>query len=200
MKLIIVDNHGLFLHSLKDVLLKQPVINEVYTFSSFEIEQLESCIKENTIDLVILDINLDGIDGFSVGEHLREIFPKISIAFLTGHSNQVHLQERASKFDAAGFFTKESLPDELVKQIQEAVNGRKPGIVDKKQIGSLTKTEQDVLYWLSRGLRNEEIAEELNYSTRNIERLKSVIYTKLEVTNEKEAIRKCFELGYDLID
>lgn len=200
MNLIIVDNHGLFLHSLKEVLKQQEVITEVYTFFPSDMEQLKKCIKENIIDLLILDINLDGLDGFSVGENLRAVFSKLPIAFLTGHSNQIHLQERAAEFGAVGFFTKESLPNELVNQIQKAINGEYPGIATQKEVDSLNTVEQEVLYLVSQGLSNKNIAEEMIYSIRNIERIKAKIYEKLEVTNEKEAIRKCFELGYDLID
>lgn len=99
-----------------------------------------------------------------------------------------------------GFFTKESLPNELVNQIQKAINGEYPGIATQKEVDSLNTVEQEVLYLVSQGLSNKNIAEEMIYSIRNIERIKAKIYEKLEVTNEKEAIRKCFELGYDLID
>lgn len=46
MNLIIVDNHGLFLHSLKEVLKQQEVITEVYTFFPSDMEQLKNALRK----------------------------------------------------------------------------------------------------------------------------------------------------------
>lgn len=199
MNCILVDNHGLFLNSLGELLRNENAQNHIFTYFPSELDELLDCLNNHSIDLVILDINMDGRDGFALGKEINKNFPEIPIAFLTGHGNQIHLQERAADFGAAGFFTKDLLPEDLIDQIQRAINGEFPGIVKEKKTKILTESEQEVLYYLSRGLRNGEIAEELHYSTRNVEKLKTRIFEKLEVKNEKAAIRKSFELGYDLI-
>lgn len=104
MKLVLIDNHGLFMEGLSSCLEQFSDIDNVFTFYSEEKVKIQNCIKDEWIDLFLIDINLDGISGFDFADELREEDPELPIAFITGHGNQPNLRAEALEHGAIGFF------------------------------------------------------------------------------------------------
>lgn len=196
-----IDNHELFLESLANALRQQEGIKIVYTFNQFENKKVEKVLQEHKIDLVIIDINLDGIDGFEVAKQLKGFFPEVKIAFITGHSNQIYFKERAVAFDADGFFTKNVKPIDFFNQVKQAVDGGKPGLdfIDNTS-PRLTEREIELIRLLCKGFTNKELSSKFNVTIRQVERHKRNVFEKFQVKSEKEAIRKAIDLGYEIIE
>lgn len=196
-----IDNHELFLESLANALRQQEGISTVYTFNQFENKKVEKVLQEHKIDLVIIDINLDGMDGFEVAKQLKGFFPEVKIAFITGHSNQIYFKERAVAFNADGFFTKNVKPIDFFNQVKQAVDGDKPGLdfIDSKS-PRLTEREIELIRLLCKGFTNKELSSKFNVTIRQVERHKRNVFEKFQVKSEKEAIRKAIDLGYEIIE
>lgn len=201
MDLMIVDNHSLFLESLAEALKKQEDVDQVFAYKPTDKKQMIDCLNEQDIALLLMDINLDGQDGFSVARTIQQKLPHQKIAFLTGHGNQIHLRERASAFGADGFFTKDPTPKELMALIHQAIDGEKPGLNMEGFLSPhLTEREMEVAQLLCKGYTNKQLAQSLLISERQVERLKKNLKQKFQVKNDKEIIRRSMELGYELIE
>lgn len=201
MNLMIIDNHNLFLESLAAALRQQESVERVFAYKPTAEKEILSCLANEEVALLLLDINLDGQDGFSVARMIQKTIPDQKIAFLTGHGNQIHLRERASAFGADGFFTKDPTPKELIELIHQAIAGKKPGLdLDGLLSPRLTEREMEVAQLLCKGYTNKQLAEALLISERQIERVKQQLKRKFQVKNDKEIIRRAIELGYELIE
>jgi DNA-binding NarL/FixJ family response regulator len=163
--------------------------------------------KNPRIDLILMDIEMPGMNGIDATFQVKQRFPHIKIIMLTVFDNDEHIF-RAIKAGADGYLLKETSPDDLHRAITETLNGgasmtpsialktlrmfREP--VDFSRTTNheikLTTRETDVLEQLSTGLKYEQIAANLSISTGTVRKHIENIYGKLQVGNKLEAIRK----------
>lgn len=199
MNLAIIDNHGMFMAGFSSSLEKFPEVNKVFTFYPDEVDRLCQNIQEYDLDLIIIDINLDGKSGFDLAEKHFLTNSTLPIAFLTGHGNQINLREEARAHGAAGFFLKDPKPHEFLKQIQNVINGNKFGLETQETIPRLTPREKEVVQYLCKGYTNQQLSDQLNISVRQVERHKKNLMVKFNVQNDKTLARKAIDLGYEII-
>ena len=200
MKLILVDNHGMFMEGFVSSLEKFPEVEKVFSFYPEEVKKIIECLENNLIHLFIIDINLDGMSGFDFAEKVKNVAPETPIAFVTGHGNQANFRTEAREFGAAGFFLKDPKPRQFLAQIIQAINGEKPGMMEEKRLPKLTLREKETLFFICKGYTNKELSEQLNVTLRQVERHKKNLMLKFEVENDKKLIRKAINLGYEIID
>lgn len=200
MKLILVDNHGMFMEGFVSSLEKFPEVEKVFSFYPEEVKKIIECLENNLIHLFIIDINLDGMSGFDFAEKVKNVAPETPIAFVTGHGNQANFRTEAREFRAAGFFLKDPKPRQFLEQIMQAINGEKPGMMEEKRLPKLTLREKETLFFICKGYTNKELSEQLNVTLRQVERHKKNLMLKFEVENDKKLIRKAINLGYEIID
>jgi DNA-binding NarL/FixJ family response regulator len=163
-------------------------------------------------DVVLMDINLGGIDGIACVRQLKAIHPHMLFMICTV------LEEDEKIFDALqaganGYILKKTAPADMLTAIDELCNGgapmssqiarklvqffRQPGVVsvqkrDSEVIDELTKRETQVLEMLSQGLMYKEIGDELSISTETVKKHVYRIYDKLHVNNRTEALNKYY--------
>lgn len=200
MKLILVDNHGMFMEGFVSSLEQFPEVEKVFSFYPEEVKKIIECLENNLIHLFIIDINLDGISGFDFAEKVKNVAPETPITFVTGHGNQANFRTEAREFGAAGFFLKDPKPRQFLAQIIQAINGEKPGMMEEKRLPKLTLREKETLFFICKGYTNKELSEQLNVTLRQVERHKKNLMLKFEVENDKKLIRKAINLGYEMID
>src|SRR2546421_2097016 len=120
MKILIGDDHAVFRRGLKETLSEafpRIVFGEARTAQ----ETLELAQRQNW-DVIILDISMPGRSGLDILEDLRRSRPRIPILLLTMHPEQ-QFARRALKAGAAGYLTKDSVPDELKEAIKKILAG-----------------------------------------------------------------------------
>ena len=163
--------------------------------------------KNPRIDLILMDIEMPGMNGIDATFGVKQRFPHIKIIMLTVFDNDEHIF-RAIKAGADGYLLKETNPEELHRAITETMNGgasmtpsialktlrmfREPVDFSRSTTNEikLTARETDVLEQLSTGLKYEQIAANLVISTGTVRKHIENIYGKLQVGNKLEAIRK----------
>jgi DNA-binding NarL/FixJ family response regulator len=195
-KILIIDDHLLFGLGLKELLLKES------TYGVFgplkDINDIVATIQMDSPDLVLLDINLNGLNGIEIGKKLKSEFRKIKIIILTMYENTVYLKQ-AKEFEMDGYLLKDSDPNVLFNGIQSVLEGgscflkiedekssqKMNGFGDKYH---LSERELEVASEICKGLNNNEIAEKLNLSYHTIKTHRKNIYTKLSVSNVPELI------------
>ncbi|MFG0607264.1 response regulator transcription factor [Vibrio mimicus] len=140
---------------------------------------------------VVLDSRMPELCGQEVQRQLNERNSPLRIIYLTGHGD-VPMAVEALKEGACDFFQKPVDGDALVRAIDQALelsaicaeqcNAR-------RKIGSLTKRERDVAELVLKGMKNQEMADELCVSLRTIEVHRANLMKKLEVNNMAALIR-----------
>jgi DNA-binding NarL/FixJ family response regulator len=169
------------------------------------IEKLE---KNHNIDLILMDIEMPVMNGIEATQIIKNRYPQIKIIMLTVFDNDENIFN-AIKAGADGYLLKEVNPKDLQQGILDTLNGgatmtpsiamktlrlfREPSNFENTAIKdevNLTTREIEVLEQLSKGLKYNDIAENLFLSSGTIRKHVENIYTKLKVHNKLEAIAK----------
>jgi DNA-binding NarL/FixJ family response regulator len=157
-------------------------------------------------DIVIMDINLPGMNGIECIRHIKNKSPGTQFMMFTVYENDEKVFE-ALKAGASGYLLKNTGLVQLIEAIKELHNGGSPmsaNIARKlvtmfrekenntKAIEVLSVRENEVLQLLAKGLLYKEIADQLHISTATVRQHIHKIYEKLHVQNRTEAINKAF--------
>lgn len=175
----------------------------LHSFASAE-EALPAIISSSP-DIVIMDINLPGINGIDCIRQARIKNPRVQFMMFTIYENSDTVFE-ALEAGASGYLLKNSSPAKIVESLKEMYEGGSPmnaAIAKKlvmkfqKQVSTLnqynlTPKEHEVLQLMSKGYLYKEIAAELNNTVNTIKQHIRHIYEKLHVQNKAEAINKVF--------
>lgn len=151
--------------------------------------------------LVLLDINLPGMDGIEGLSHIREKDPDKIVVMVTVHDDDEHIFA-ALKAGAVGYLMKKVTPDGLVEAVRDAHQGGSPITpnIARKVINTfhatgkleekLTERELNILNELARGLSYAAIGKKIYLSVDGIRHHIRNIYRKLEVNTKSEAVAK----------
>ncbi|AVY99978.1 MULTISPECIES: fimbria biosynthesis transcriptional regulator FimZ [Lelliottia] len=195
---IIIDEHPIVRMSIEVLLQKNKSI-EIKLKSGDSHEALDY-IRNHPIDLVILDIELPGTDGFSLLKRIKNLDDNIKILFLSSKSESFYAG-RAMRAGANGFVSKRKDLNDIYNAVEMLLSGysffpyetlsfinhqgsHRGAINDMP----LSNREVTVLRYLANGLSNKEIAQQLLLSNKTISAHKSNIYSKLGVQTIVELI------------
>lgn len=154
-------------------------------------------------DVVLMDINLPGINGIEAVRMLKAQIPSTQFIMSTVYEDDENIFE-SLKAGASGYLLKKTAPSRILDSITEVFNGGSPmsSQIARKVIASfqqkntiddaalLTQREKEILKLLSKGLRYKEIAAELHISIDTVRTHTRHIYEKLQVQSRIEAINK----------
>jgi DNA-binding NarL/FixJ family response regulator len=155
-------------------------------------------------DVVLMDINMAGMNGIECVRHLKALAPKVQILMLTVYDDTEQIF-KALAAGATGYLLKRHEPDELLQAIRDVQAGGSPmsNSIARKVVASfqkidqsneaqnlLTAREQAVIDSLARGLAYKQIGDELGISINTIRTHLRHIYEKLHVQSRTEAVAK----------
>ena len=157
-------------------------------------------------DIVIMDINLPGINGIDCIKEVKNKIPKTQFMMFTVYENDEKVFE-ALKAGASGYLLKNTGLVQMIEALHELHYGgspmsaniaRKLVTVFREQgknetpLETLSNRENEILQLLSKGLLYKEIADQLSISTSTVRQHIHNIYEKLHVQNRTEALNKVF--------
>lgn len=198
--LVIADDHPLFRGALREAVasvVASATIDEVGSF-----EELTAFLEQNgEVDLVLLDLAMPGISGFSGLIYLRAQYPEIPVVIVSASDDGATIR-RSMEFGASGFIPKRFGVETLREAIGKVMNGDIwiPSDVDlsatvdpdmmklRDRLVTLTPQQVRVLMMLSEGLLNKQIAYELSVSEATIKAHVSAILQKLGVESRTQAV------------
>ena len=176
----------------------------IYVFADAE-EALKN-MSSKEIDVVLMDINLPGMDGIECMKTLKPEMPKAQFMMCTVYDDDDHIFS-ALKSGASGYILKRTSPAQILEAIRDLHEGGSPmsseiarRVVDSMQkskkrseaVESLTPRENEILDFLARGYLYKEIAAELIISKETVKKHIHNIYDKLHVQTRTEALNKAF--------
>jgi DNA-binding NarL/FixJ family response regulator len=198
--LLIADDHPLFRGALREAvsgLFDRVEVAEAGTFEEV-VERLE---RGGDMDLILLDLRMPGVRGFSGLMYLRAQYPSLPIAVVSANDDPGVIR-RCMDFGAAAFIPKTLGVEVLRQAIARVLQGQvwTPPDVDLsagsdaesatmiRRLSMLTPQQVRVLMMLSSGLLNKQIAYELGVSEATVKAHVSAILQKLGVESRTQAV------------
>jgi two-component system nitrate/nitrite response regulator NarL len=206
LSVIIADDHTLFINGLCMLLQDVPDI-EVLNIAANGRELL-GLLHSHTPQLILLDINMPGMNGFEVLKRIKSYYPKIKVIMLSTY-NEDHLVEKAKLEGADGYIFKNAEKEELLESMRTVGQGgscfpRKPVVINStfdepdpflKQF-QLTKREIELLQFIKQDYTNKQMADHLHLSIYTVETHRKNIMQKLNLKNPVELTK--FIMQYNL--
>ncbi|MCL6217859.1 response regulator [Zunongwangia pacifica] len=203
---IVDDNHFLLKALEEKISFFEDLVHKFSCTSGAEVLEHLEC--KLTIDIILMDIEMPGINGIETTEILKKRYPQIKVVMLTVFDNEEHIFN-AIKAGADGYLLKDTPAEVLYQGILETMEGgaamspkiakktlkllRHPDLGNlcsaKEQIG-LSNREIEILEQLAVGLSYTKIAENLFISPSTVRKHIENIYKKLQVHSKLEAVEK----------
>ncbi len=198
--LVIADDHPLFRDALRQAVASVVATARIDEAGSFE-ELTALLDQDSDVDLVLLDLSMPGISGFSGLIYLRAQFPAIPVVIVSASDDGGTIRQSLD-FGASGFIPKRFGVDTLRDAITKVLGGdvwvpadtdlssaTDPDLVRlRDRLMTLTPQQVRVLMMLSEGLLNKQIAYELGVSEATIKAHVSAILQKLGVESRTQAV------------
>ncbi len=209
-RVLIADDHPVVRAGIKTMLEKEPDLRVVGEVG--EGTQVEALTHQWQPDVLVLDVNMPGLDPVATTRHLKEQCPALHILVLTAYDDDAYVTGLLSA-GAIGYLLKEEALETLVTAVRAVARGeswlsqRVAGRLARKAVaraeratesGPLTPREREVLRLLALGLSNDGIAEKLFISKRTVQNHVSNVYGKLGLDSRAEAV--LYAIRHEIVD
>ena len=195
---IVADDHPLFRTALREAL--KPVLPGAKVVEADSFPALQSALQTHGApDMVLLDLNMPGVRGFSSLLFLRSEYPAVPVVVVSGYEEPALIQ-RVLSFGAVGFIPKTASLETMGDAVRAALNGTvwTPPEVPKVQedtadserarkVASLSPQQLRVLLMLADGRLNKQIAHELSITEATVKAHMTVILRKLGLARRTQA-------------
>ena len=199
-RVLIADDHPLIRGALTVAISGISTAAETLEAGTLE-DAVAMLEKDASFNLLLLDLNMPGMKGFSGLTYVRAQYPGIPVMIVSGTTDRTTMR-RCIDFGASGFLPKTLALEATRNAIQIVLDGGTwtPPDVDLSappdqaiadlvaRLNSLTPQQMRVLMMLSEGMLNKQIAFELNVSEATVKAHVSAILTKLGVESRTQAV------------
>ena len=199
-RILVADDHAIVRDGLKQIVGDTSDM-VVAAEASNGREALDKALEDD-YDVVLLDITMPDKSGLDILKEIKNRKPELPILILSMHPEEQYAV-RALKAGAAGYLTKESTPEELIKAMRRVSGGGKyvtSSLAEK--LASVLKTgaeeplhqalsdrEYQIMCMIASGKRVKQIADELLLSTKTVSTYRSRILLKMNMNNNIELTR-----------
>lgn len=202
-KLLVVDDHPIFLEGMKNLFSNIPDLH--VTTLNF-IEAFSAMTEEITFDVYLLDVNLGTSSSLTLAEAVKKKYPSVAVILYTSDNIEYYYPLIIEK-KIDSIISKSVTKESMLRVIYAAMNGEFllpknfinfiHGDSLNSSVKRLNNRERKILELVKIGYTNRAIARELNLSQRTIENDLSQIYSLFNVGTRTEAVIKAKE--YNLI-
>jgi DNA-binding NarL/FixJ family response regulator len=214
-RILIADDHTMVRQGLSQICEAEPDMQIVGQAADGE----AACrlVLELQPDVVVMDINMPGLDGVQATRRLTETNPDLGIIILTMHRQDQYIFE-AIKAGARAYLLKNADSEELLQAIRTVATGEallnpaialrmieefrrlQDGPAENKDITLLTELELDVLRLVAQGLPNSDIGDQLGLTEKTVRNRLTLIFNKLHLNNRVQAALYALRQGLASLD
>jgi len=207
-RLVLVDDHRLFLEGLKSLLRDDPRV-EIVGEADNGRDAVRLC-QELLPDIVITDVAMPELNGIEAARQILEQSPRTKIVVLSMHSSRRFILGML-KAGAVAYLLKHCAFQELTSAITAVLSNRvylSPAIagvvvdqatsqaeIDRAELPGLSPREIEVLQLLAEGKRASEIADRLHLSVKTVQTHRRNIMEKLDLHNLAELTKYAIQKG-----
>ncbi len=209
MRVLIADDHAVFRRGLRETLAEG--FSRITFGEARTAQEALDHVRRQDWDVVILDISMPGKSGLDILDELKRLRPKLPILLLSMHPEE-QFARRALKAGAAGYLTKDSVPEELKEAVRRVVVGGRyvsATLAEKLAVDLregadrpihelLSDREFQVLRMIASGKTVKQIAEEIALSVKTVSTYRARILEKTGMKTNAELIR--YALQTQLVD
>lgn len=211
-KIALVEDNIVSLKALEEKLSAFEDITVLFTAKNGW-EAIDNTVEHPGIDLLLMDIEMPGLNGIEATAVIKEKFPHIKIVMITIYDDDEYIFN-AIKAGADSYILKETKGEKIYETIQDTLNGgavMSPSVAMKalqhlknplpaKSVQHtanvlLSDRETQILELLSKGSTNKNIADQLSISPFTVKRHIENIYQKLQARNRIELLEKARKRG-----
>lgn len=161
-------------------------------------------LKENEVNIVLLDISLPDTSGIDLCREIKMISPDTYVLALSNHSERSMIMQMLQN-GASGYLLKNASAEELVNCVREALKGvitfsqavkeiiARPSMAELKGVPQLTRREKEILQLIADGKTTTSIAEQLSLSPLTIETHRRNLMQKFEVKNVAALVKAAMQ-------
>jgi len=216
---MIVDDHPVFRQGLRRVLESEDDLDVIAEVADgIEAMQLARQMIPN---VMLLDINLPGMNGLQIARSLKDLFLDINIIMLTAYHDDEQVFH-AIRAGASAYFPKDVSPRRLIEAVRLVHQGSyvvEDRVLEKPEVGtwlleqfkqvdsetmdvdgsllvSLSPREMEILQFIARGRSNKEIAHDLGISRQTVKNHMTSILRKLAVNDRTQAAIYALRRGW----
>jgi DNA-binding NarL/FixJ family response regulator len=201
-RILIVDDHTMTRIGLRMAL----EVGGIYTVVGEAVNGTNALrqVEELNPDLVLMDLHMPDVSGIEICRRLVASYSKVKILILSNDISR-EMVDIALKIGVSGYLSKGSSSGELMLAVESAMAGRlylsadvSAGILEdyrksllrrgKVKSSVISNHDKDLLRLISRGLRNKEIATELQVSGKSVEAYRSRLMRKLHCSSPAELV------------
>lgn len=210
MKLLLVDDHVLFLEGLHQLLTREFTSSVVLVAPS--VAEAQNILElHDDIDLVLVDLNMPDVDGLSLIKTIKQNNPVLPTVGLSASENFKDIQTILDA-GALGFIPKTYSSERLVSAISKVTSGEtyvpkeiKYGltiyrseqlrVIRLAEEAGVTERQIEILSMIEQGFSNLTIANKMYISEHTVKSHLKQVFQKLDVSNRIESINKAKQLG-----
>jgi len=206
---LIADDHKMFVDGIDSILKPEGDIQVVARcYNGGEVEKL---VEEHSVDLLLLDVNLPGMNGIDVCKRMQVVKPDLKIIAISMFNEESYVSEILSN-GASGYILKNTGREELLKAIKIVhgglsyfseevkatimkglMNQNKKKEASKDFFPKVSKREKEVLALIIDEHTTAEIAKKLFISLKTVESHRSSLLNKLNARNTAGLVRIAIE-------
>jgi DNA-binding NarL/FixJ family response regulator len=202
-KILVADDHPMIIEGLTLALSGSDSVSVVA--KAREGEEVLSNLRKESVDVILLDINMPGLNGFETIKKIKPEYPEIKIIVLTMYDKPEFIRS-VIESGANGYLLKNTGKDEMILAIQKVYRGEtffsqdvqkilKKEESDPNSSVHLTRREKEVLCLIAREKTTPEIAEELFISTHTVDTHRKNLLAKLNVKNAAGLVKYAMDNG-----
>ena len=213
--IIIADDDPLFREAIRNA-AQQRFPDALITETASLDETLAYIEQHSDVDLVLLDLNMPGMDGLNGIVNLRSTYPDVPVVILSAEEDK-NIVLQSMTYGAVGFITKSMPREKIIAAIEQILDGQAflpPDIIrraasnshSRRQdntgipteiISSLTRRQLLVFERMAKGESNKQIGYELNIAETTVKAHVSAILRKLKVQNRMKAVLCASAVDFD---
>lgn len=208
--IVLADDHTLVRRSVAAQLSKAPGLSVVADVGTTD-DAISAAIKYQP-DVVVLDIDIPGVECFEAARMIHSRCPKTKILFLSAFTHDRYIQS-ALQVGSLGYLTKAEPPETVIKAIHTVAAGQcffsaeiqdrividRDGPVLGREATSrsatLTARELEVLRYIARGMSKKEIAKVMHLSVKTVENHTANVMKRLDIHDRVELTRFAIREG-----
>jgi DNA-binding NarL/FixJ family response regulator len=198
---LIVDDHQLFREGLVYILKSLEEGVTILQAANYD-GALDIMDEHADLDMVLLDLKMPGLDGFSLLETARISYPKLPVAVLSATKDRKEMQ-RAIDLSAVGFIPKDTSGKLLINAVRMMLDGgmylpqEMAGQGEQRTVGrvELTPRQFDVLNMIAAGASNKVISADLGITESTIKMHTTAVFKVLGVSSRTQAALVAQERG-----